>query len=366
MRAADAILQTARARIDKRRAELDLKRAEKSGPVGEWLSGLSVRRADMIPLDLIVDDPDFINCRLAAPADRLAALAESMQREGQKTPITLIPSSDGQHYHVRAGFRRTAAARQLDWQRIAAIILPADTPPAEEYWTNVVENVTRDQLSTYEVARAAQLMRDKFRVSARDFASKAGLGEVYVKKLLRCVDRLPEIVLAAWKERAPIPVDMYYSWSALDHDEAERALHSYKSRYSRVAGNWTPPEKSSGRRNIIRMATSAGLRRMQKLRFAVETAPSMSERERKICVAIVDFCTGARDVVSEISYDPKRRLRTYQSRRREDRERTSPVVDLDSVAVGGEIPDVAQEALRGMQDEIEKMAKLCGEKKSAK
>jgi ParB/RepB/Spo0J family partition protein len=315
----------------------------------------------MVPLDLIVDDPDFVNCRLTAPADRLEALAESMLREGQKTPITLIPSADAQHFHVRAGFRRTTAARLLEWQKIAAIILPADTPPAEEYWTNVVENVTRDQLSTYEVARAAQLMRDKFRVSARDFAVKAGLGEVYVKKLLRCVDRLPDVVLTAWKEKAPIPVDMYYSWSALDPDEAERAMRSYKSRYSRVAGNWTPPEKSD-RRNIIRMATSAGLRRMQKLRFAVETAPSMSERERRICVAIVDFCTGARDVVAEIAYDPKRRSRMYQSRRREDRERTLPSVDLSAVA-DGEFPDVAQDAARGIQDEVEKLAKLCGEKK---
>ena len=107
-----------------------------------------------VPLELIVDDPRFTNLRLDPTDEEMTALAESMRVEGLKVPIEVIPS--GEAFCVRCGFRRTKAARLLRWTTIPAIILAADTPVVDEYWTNIIENSARSRLTSYEIAHAAR------------------------------------------------------------------------------------------------------------------------------------------------------------------------------------------------------------------
>lgn len=318
MEAREAILRGARARIGKRRTELERIKEEKHGPMGERLSADIVTQVELVPLTSIKPDPNFTNLRLPATAEELDQLATSMQTEGLKTPITLVPSVLHRGvFHVRAGFRRTEAARRLKWKLIPAIILSADIPTVTEHWINVIENSARDKLSTYELALAAQTMRDQFGVRPREFASKSGIGEVYACQLLRAIDRLPPQIVEAWIDKQPIPFSYLYQWSGLHHEEAIRQSQIYANRYPKLAGNWQPP----GRKTIhkIKMASALGLRRMQRLRFQIEVSRSLTEKERTLAVAVVDFCTGARDVVAGVNDTPaKQNVREYRSRRRED------------------------------------------------
>jgi len=328
--ASQAILNAARSHINKRRAELLRTAAEKKlGPVGELLSQTLVNRVESVPLDLIADDPDFANLRLPPTPDELDKLSDSMRCEGLKVPIEVIPSpGDPSKFCVRAGFRRTTAARLLGWKTISAIVLPADTPLESEYWTNIIENSARDRLTSYEIAHAARTMRDKFKVRARDFASRAGYSESYVLQLLRCIDKLPDDVVEVWRDRAPIPVAMYDKWTNLLPDEAVTAMRVYCGKNPRLVGEWRPPARTDKRSTPIRMASAAGLRRMQRVRFAVEVARELDEKTRKLCLSVVDFCAGGREDVPGI-YDGKSKMRVYKSRRREDLE--PPPDDVDDL-----------------------------------
>ncbi len=75
---------------------------------------------EQVRLDAIADDATF---RLREPGD-VSALATAIGRLGQLTPVDLrpLPAADGEgpRYQVVAGFRRIAAARLLQRDRVLA------------------------------------------------------------------------------------------------------------------------------------------------------------------------------------------------------------------------------------------------------
>lgn len=291
-------IEGARALLEKRRTELYLTALEEAhGPQGELRSAVLTDRVEMVPLDRIVDD-GFKNTRLEASAEQLQLLTDSMRTEGLKVPITVICSDEaGEYFHVRAGFRRLRAARTLGWEKIPAVILPYDTPVQDEYWTNIIENVTREKLSTYEIAKATQTMRDQFGVRPSEFARRAGLAESYVLNLLRCIEKLPDEVVGEWKQQAPIPVSCLVEWSKFGQQEATKMMLAYRGRNPQVTQAWVPEPGARRKVAPIKMASSLGLKRMQRLRIAVEVAQEIDLKTREICLALVDYCSGARDDV---------------------------------------------------------------------
>lgn len=324
VRAREAISRASHRHLDQRRAELHRDTLEKKlGPRGEARSEAITKRVEMIPLEKIRDDPTFHNIRLAADSEKLAELAGSMQREGQKVPVLLITAAPPEPwFYVRAGFRRVLVARQLKWRRVAAVVLPDDTPVVDEYWTNIIENSSREQLTTYELASAARTMRDKFAVGCREFAQRAGYSESHVAKLLRCIDTLPKEIVDEWRGAAPIPIDVYYKWSSLLPNEAIREMLTYTNRYPKVVREWSPPPEVRERAHPIKMASARGLSRMQKLRLAAETQRELSERERTLCLQVIDYCSGARDDVPGV-YEEEKKKRAQEDRLRKEAEDTS-------------------------------------------
>jgi|WetSurMetagenome_2_1015567.scaffolds.fasta_scaffold211118_2 ParB/RepB/Spo0J family partition protein len=290
------------------------------------MSSQIVERAEMIPLELVRCDPEFPNLRLPAPEEELTELAESMRLEGLKVPIIVVASPPPDPwFSLRAGFRRTTAARKLGWTRIPAIVRPHDIPLVEEYWTHVLEN-TRSKLTTYEVALSAKVMRDRFNVSPAEFAVRAGYSETYVGNLLRAIDRLPEEIVEVWKQKAPIPIEYYVRWSSLEHSEAVKMMLSYCGRNQRVTSGWRPPAEVKERYRPQRTTTAKGLTRMTRLRFAVEVARDLDDGSRKLCLQVIDYCSGAREDVPRV-YDPRKKIRSYRDRKRDDLDESPEILE---------------------------------------
>ena len=314
-----AFIDAARNRLDKRRAEMRLRaQVSELGPLGESRSADLIKRVEMVPLASIAEDAHFDNFRLEADEPELEMLIESMRHEGLKVPIIVIESSEPGIFHVRAGFRRTLAAQRLNWKAIPAVILPRDTPEVEEYWTNIIENSSREKLSSYELAHAAKVMRDTFKVTPRDFALKAGYSESHIANLLRCIDNLPDEIQMHWKNRVPIPLTVYFELAKLSPEEAMTNFRPHLRLKPRSSKGWLPPLPDKERHNPLTMATSTGLKRMQKLREALESAKKLDNQTRTLSMKIVDFCSGATNSVpgifdvstkEKLTDDDKRRLR---------------------------------------------------------
>ncbi len=86
-------------------------------------------------------------------ADHVTALAGSMALRGQLAPVTVRPIS-GDRFALVAGEHRYAAADQLGWPTIMALIRDSDGASGDQG----AENVLRKQLTPLEEARAVQKM----------------------------------------------------------------------------------------------------------------------------------------------------------------------------------------------------------------
>ena len=273
-----------------------------------------------IPIENIICETDFSNIRLKPADSEIDLLADSMSEEGLKVPITV---SEGQNnaYFLRAGFRRVAAARKLGWTFIPAIVLPMNTSKISEHWTNIIENTARTSLRTYEIANAAHIMKKDFNVDPKTFARKAGYDPIYVTRMVKAVENLPPAILKHWKEIGNFPVDWYCIWSSMHHAEA---LSSFQlevgQRFQRRSDPMLPADhpRQKKKRDRVMTATDAGLKRMQRLRFAViaYTNP-MDEATRQAYLEIIDYCMGLRDTVLDI-YDCNARHQNARSKKQKE------------------------------------------------
>jgi ParB/RepB/Spo0J family partition protein len=263
----------------------------KEGPQPQQQANL-YSSAEPIFVASILDDPEFTNFRRTVDPAKLADLQDSIQDVGLKIPIVVIRSPFEGYYYVRAGFRRLTAIRNLGWETITAIILPADTPETEEYWINIIENTAREKLSTYELAEAARLMRDRFKTPPAVFAKKAGHSLEYISKLLICIDRLPEEVIQVWQSGDRLPLDVLSRLASLNRNEAIRNCRLWIGQHrldlaERFRALQRKPEKSG------RLWTVKGLARSQRLHMALKTS-NLSDETKKLCLELVEYLQGAR------------------------------------------------------------------------
>jgi ParB/RepB/Spo0J family partition protein len=273
-----------------------------------------------IPIEKIICETDFSNIRLKPADSEIDPLADSMSEEGLKVPIT-VSEGQGDSFFLRAGFRRVAAARKLGWTFIPAIVLPLNTSKISEHWTNIIENTARTPLRTYEIANAALTMKREFDVDPKTFARKAGYDPIYVVRMVKAMENLPPSILKHWREVGNFPIDWYCTWGNMHHAEALKAFQlEVGQRFHRRMDPMLPTDHPKPpKRGKVLTATNSGLKRMQRLRFAVlaYTKP-MDEITRKEYLEIIDYCMGIRDTVLDI-YDCNARHRNARGKKgRED------------------------------------------------
>ena len=314
------IVARGRLALAKKQSELAFERYQESfGPQAEHHTKNLYAETRLIPLDRIVGDPEFKNFRQRIDPVKLADLQTSIELEGLRVPVTVIeatPPGDLRpaFFHVRAGFRRTAAVRNLGWKEIPAIVLPSDMPRSEEYWVNIIENTNRDKLNTYELACAAKKMRDEFRVSGRDFAKKTGHSPDYVYKLLTCLDRLPPEVVQSWRNGDQVPFEIYFQLSCMGPLEAVKNLRLWmgQRRIERVSDANAARQAAESlqrlqtrRRSAEKLWTVRGMERTQRLLMAIKVS-KLEEKTKDVCVKVVEYCLGCRQRVDGVVDDRRR------------------------------------------------------------
>ena len=143
-----------------------LERHELSGPF-----------VSTIAVDLIEPSPRNPRNDLGA----IDELAESMDAYGLLQPIVL--RQVGRRYEIIAGHRRFAAAKQLGWREISAVIRADDQDGA--YILTLVENLQRDDLTPREEARALEVLVRERGWSTREVAQAVKRSPAYISKRLR-------------------------------------------------------------------------------------------------------------------------------------------------------------------------------------
>lgn len=304
------------------------KKDEKSD--GEIMSQLAAYCVEMVPLHLTREDPDFTDIRInddplhpewaANEGQKLSDLEESMDAEGIKIPIVVQISDDGESLLVRAGSRRRKTAMKLGWQEIPAIILPSNVPFVTVHWLNILENLTRKTVSTYEIAVKAKLMRDDFDVTPSEFARKTGFSISHVCNLLGCIDRLPPYLIEQWKMGARIALDQ---WISLSHLEHEQAIKFFQRWIGLTPKDRMRAADANERRKPL--PPPRWLDRMQRLYIGVEGS-DLEPRTRSLAIKVIEFCMGMSNDVPGV-YEP-RKQKMYERKARMRAELRMPEVPL--------------------------------------
>jgi len=123
------------------------------------------RLAEHLPLNAIVAD-HLVRDRIAADAEEMAALRESIRARGQQTPIEVVELGGGR-FGLISGWRRYQAIRELSREtgesRFATILAVRRQPQGAgaAYVAMVEENEIRVGLGHYERARIAAIATEQ-------------------------------------------------------------------------------------------------------------------------------------------------------------------------------------------------------------
>jgi len=140
--------------------------------------------AEQVDLDLI--DPNPLQPRHDFPPSTLKELADSIRSSGVVQPV-LLRRADAR-YELVAGERRWRAARMAGLTSIPALVRDLNDRDALEL--ALTENLLREDLNAIEVARAYEVLQQKFQLTHEEIAERLGTNRSTVTNTLRLL-RLP-------------------------------------------------------------------------------------------------------------------------------------------------------------------------------
>ena len=140
-----------------------------------------------IQLDLI--DPNPLQPRREFPKAALEELAASIRSSGVVQPV-LLRRADAR-YQLVAGERRWRAARLAGLASVPAVI--RDLSDGEALELALTENLLREDLNPLEVARAYEILQQRFELTHEQIAERLGATRSNVTNTLRLL-KLPSSV----------------------------------------------------------------------------------------------------------------------------------------------------------------------------
>ena len=142
---------------------------------------------EQVSLDQI--DPSPFQPRRAVPEESLKELADSIRASGVVQPVLLRPA--GGRYQLVAGERRWRAARLAGLETIPAVVRELADHEALEL--ALTENLLREDLNPLEVAKAYQVLQEKYGLSHEEIGGRLGIDRSTVTNTLRLLRLPPEV-----------------------------------------------------------------------------------------------------------------------------------------------------------------------------
>ena len=148
-----------------------------------------------ISLNSIVPNPN--QPRQDFNESSIIQLQASIKEKGIITPITVREADKG--YELVAGERRFRAAKNLKLRKIPAHIVKVKSD-SEMMEIALVENIQRENLSSFEESQALLVLSQKYGLSHKDISKSIGKSRVYVSNALRLL-KLPVDILESLRKK---------------------------------------------------------------------------------------------------------------------------------------------------------------------
>lgn len=274
-----------------------------------------------VPASIIVLWSD--NARTNADPKYLKELAASIKRDGQLQAIGLerMTGKDEGKFLLIFGFSRFTAIcgkkeeGYLGQDTIRARIFdPMDDK--ERALLNLVENMQRENLSTYDVAIAANRLREMFEMSGASIATKLGKSSSYINNLIKAAVNCSPTILAAWREenmpeyngKRCITPDWLNKVAkgelgkpAFTHEEQDAELLRLQGKTPEKPAGGEGGEEGTGKTGITPTEKLAGKRALKQALAAAEEKHKAAATEKKAkflgVVNALKFALGMSDII---------------------------------------------------------------------
>ncbi len=153
-----------------------------------------------VPVDRI--KPPAWNSRTVVDVAKVKSLMETIKTQGQKQAIEVeiidgtVDNPAGATFELVFGSRRLQAMRMGGFDTIRARVKEPSSETAR-ILSNALENVQREDLTTYEKARVCSTLREKG-LSLKEAVEATGWSQTYISNLAVCFNGLHPEILADW------------------------------------------------------------------------------------------------------------------------------------------------------------------------
>lgn len=193
------------------------------------MSAKQQNTAAMTPFNKI-----FIDAEENARHDltKIDELASSIDTHGLMTALTVIVGGpEGFDFTLDAGYRRSAALKQLKWgAKEVPIVITSDKDRAIK---NLVENIERQDLPSIDLAvrlamlEAGTAPKSSERYTKKDLAAKLGMSLSHVSNLIRADKNLIIEAKKLWRKHN-IPTTTIFAWAGLNEEEQLAAIAKWQ------------------------------------------------------------------------------------------------------------------------------------------
>lgn len=177
----------------------------------KWAADVGQRAVVELPLDDVIEDPDQPRTRFNE--DKLQALAKSVKRRGVMQPILVREKGAKGKFTIIQGARRYRASKIAGKATIPAIIIPAAEQHLYDDYSQVIENIQRENLDAEEVC-AFIVKRLEMGDKKGDIAEMLGVSAQTVSAHLVIQD-LPENILILFREGKIEGIEPLYALTRL-------------------------------------------------------------------------------------------------------------------------------------------------------
>lgn len=136
------------------------------------------------------------NSRTVVDPAKLKSLGDSIKQHGQKQAIE-VEQLAPDDYLLVFGSRRLGAMQLAGFEEIRARVKEPSTRTARII-TNALENVQREDLTTFELARTCSQLREEG-LKLQECVESLGMSQSYVSNLAVCYNNLAPDILADWQ-----------------------------------------------------------------------------------------------------------------------------------------------------------------------
>ncbi len=232
---------------------------------------------------------------------KIASLAEEFNNPaiGQLTAIE-VEKKDGGRFERVFGSRRIKAAKLAGWKEIEATV-KEPTPAGHRIYRNIVENAQRQNLTTFETARACAQLKE-LGLSPKEIGPKVGQSDKHAANLITLYKGLPPAVLKAWEEENPVATFKTLHEISTKHKSEDDKLRAWDDAETDAKTREAETGAKPGKRGKSKKGGGGGLpvnvKRLEYLLVALSGrtgSPDLENSQRNWGKALLDFVVLARE-----------------------------------------------------------------------